>query len=64
MNLEMVSIFVVLVIGVLIFFLVRHFDRRSHVERERSGFDASWVLILLIFLCVIIAGILKNQGLI
>jgi len=59
---EIVSILFVFAVTVLVVLLVRIFDRMNPVKRERMGFDSSWLVILAIFICVIVWGVLKNKG--
>lgn len=57
---------IIFVIGVIVALLVliRLLDKMYPTQRERRGYDVSWIVVGAIFLCVIIAGVLKNKGLI
>ena len=35
----------------------------NQVQRQRRGFDISWVIVIGIILLAIIAGVLRNKGL-
>jgi len=34
----------------------------NYIQRLRQGYDWTWLIIIGIFLAVIIAGVLKNKG--
>ena len=57
------------VIGITIFIVVipmvviNIFDRRSRVQRERTGYDYTGAVVIYIIIMVILAGILKAKGL-
>jgi len=61
---EIISILFVLAVAVALYVLVRIFDRMDIVKRVRQGFDVGWLVIIAIFLCVVIWGVLKNKGLV
>jgi hypothetical protein len=61
---EIISILFVLGCIVLGFVLVRIFDRMDRVKRARRGYDATWLVIAAILLCVLVWGVLVKKGLI
>jgi len=36
--------------------------RKSYIQRLRDGYDWTWWIIIGIFVCVIVAGVLTNKG--
>ena len=63
-NIEFTGIVFVFAVIVLMFILIKIFDRMNRVKRSRRGYDVSWIIIIVTILTVIVAGVLKRKGLI
>lgn len=63
-QIEFTGVMFVFAVVVLLFVLIKIFDRMNRVKRSRRGYDISWIVIIATFLTVVVAGILKRKGLI
>jgi len=59
---DLIPLLFVMGVVLITFLLIQLLDHMNPVKRDRMGFDVSWIVIIVMVLCVIIAGVLKKNG--